>query len=104
MITHAQLLELLRYEPETGQFIWLAGKRAGTSAGRPTKPEAYADRNGRRLPYWMISLLGKPYSRGKLAWFYMTGEWPPDQIDHRDIDSLNDRWNNLRPATQALNN
>jgi hypothetical protein len=30
----------------------------------------------------------------------MTGEEPPAQIDHKDRDTSNNRWNNLRPSTR----
>jgi hypothetical protein len=33
----------------------------------------------------------------------MTREWPKDNVDHRDLDKLNDKWNNLRGATTSQN-
>jgi HNH endonuclease/AP2 domain len=44
------------------------------------------------------------YNEHQLAWFYMTGRWPKPTIDHRDGDSTNNRWNNLRQATASQNN
>jgi hypothetical protein len=33
----------------------------------------------------------------------MTGKWPDDEIDHWDLDTLNNRWGNLREATHGQN-
>ena len=34
----------------------------------------------------------------------MRGEWGRPTIDHRDGDGTNNRWNNLRRASQSQNN
>jgi len=33
----------------------------------------------------------------------MTGEWPTEQIDHKNGDRTDDSFKNLRQATQAMN-
>ena len=33
----------------------------------------------------------------------MTGAWPSKKIDHKDTDRLNNRWLNLREATDQQN-
>lgn len=33
----------------------------------------------------------------------MTGAWPEREVDHRDGDPKNNRWNNLRLATSSQN-
>jgi hypothetical protein len=33
----------------------------------------------------------------------MTGEWPMFQVDHKDNDRLNNRWENLRKADNQTN-
>jgi hypothetical protein len=38
----------------------------------------------------------------RLAWFYVTGEWPVE-IDHRDRQRGNNVFSNLRSATSSLN-
>lgn len=93
-------VELLRkhlhYNPETGEWTWLISQsnviQAGTHAGCIT------DRG-----YLRIRFKGNSYYSARLAWFYMTGEWPKEQIDHANRDRLDDRWNNLREATWSDN-
>src|SRR5436853_1927123 len=96
-MTRARLCELLHYERKTGQFRWrkrmnrkvLAGDIAGSLA---------VDR------YRKITIRRKKYRAHHLAWLYVTGEWCPVMIDHRDGDPSNNRWSNLRRATVSQNN
>jgi hypothetical protein len=95
MITHERLLEVLRYEPETGHFFWtdlapwkVAGKKAGTLSG---------------YGYTIIFIDRVRYRAARLAWFYMKGEWPTHVIDHENLIRSDDRWENLRPATISQN-
>lgn len=92
MITQAALKEQLRYEPDTGRFVWLVsrpGVKAGTRAGNK-KP------NG----YWQITIDRKNYAAARLAWLYVHGELP-ETIDHINCNPSDNRIVNLRPATYA---
>lgn len=66
--------------------------RQGDPAGRITN-------QGRR----QIRIASGFYYASRLAWLYMTGEWPKDQIDHINRIKDDDRWENLREATQSQN-
>jgi hypothetical protein len=39
----------------------------------------------------------------RLAWLHFYGQWPENQIDHRDLDKANNRIENLRPASPSNN-
>jgi hypothetical protein len=66
-----------------------AGKRAGSP-----------DANG----YLIVNVDGQLYKLHRLIWLWMTGKIPPDEIDHRNRDVLDNRFTNLRCATRSENN
>jgi len=97
ILTQSELQHQLNYDPETGVFTWrnplLRSKmRPGDIAGRITQC-------GRR----QIRIASGFYYASRLAWLYMTGEWPKDQIDHINRKRDDDRWINLREANQSQN-
>lgn len=94
-IDHTDLLRHLHYDPSTGIFIRL--RRAGNrSVG--SNPGTVANTG-----YLVIQVLGGMYLAHRLAYFYMNGSWPTDQIDHINGDRLDNRWVNFREVTQDEN-
>jgi hypothetical protein len=94
-LTQERLKELLDYNEETGVFRWRISRcsiRAGDIAG---SPEAKG--------YLRISVDGHRYKAHRLAWFYVHGRWPSDQLDHDDGQKPENRIGNLREASNALN-
>ncbi len=97
-LSHDRLLTALHYDADTGVFTWrikywtrgpdLTGKEAGGTHDRG---------------YKHIKLYGTYFYAHRLAWFYMTGSWPEAQIDHRNGDTKDNSWKNLREATCAQN-
>lgn len=97
-LTQERLKELLSYDPLTGVFLWKVSRR-----GRFAKVGAVAGGPDQRDGYIIICVDQKLYRAHRLAWFYMTGEWPADEIDHIDLDKVNNRFENLREATHKQN-
>lgn len=94
--TLAELRAILSYDPETGDFTRLVARghkwKVGQVVGGVTS-------HG----YINITIDGTHYYGHRLAWLFMTGEWPKDQIDHADGDKTNNRFANLREATTSDN-
>ena len=100
-INQKMLREILDYNLETGEMIWinpskyhqdLKGKIAGSAA---------MHHSGKL--YYNIQINGRKYKRSRLAWMWMTGSWPKDMMDHIDGNSTNDAWCNLREADCLTN-
>lgn len=87
MLTLERLREVLRYDPETGEWTRPDGSRAG------------CEDHG----YVRITIDGHRYYAHRLAVFWMTRRWPRSLVDHEDKNGLNNRWRNLREATKSTN-
>lgn len=111
-LTQEYLKKVLNYDPETGICKWKfrtpdmfeARKRSCEWLCRIWNTR-YANTEAGTVVdgYIRVQLLGNLYLLHRIAWFYMTGEWPPEGIDHRDLNGLNNRFNNLRLANQGQN-
>lgn len=101
-LTPERLRELLHYEPLTGVFTWRNEQRTGYN-GNGLLHRA-GDIAGFLLNRrWKIGIDRKPRLAHRLAWLYMTGEWPMGEIDHMDGDPLNNQFANLRDVTRRVN-
>lgn len=90
-----QARALLDYDKDTGTLTWRVhtrNTRIGGIAGSPSS-------NG----YVQIQVCNHNYRAHVLAWLLMTGEWPKHQIDHINGNRSDNRWANLRAATQSQN-
>jgi len=91
--------ENLSYDSETGNLFWTTPSHYGRRTKGPT---GSPDGNGYLCT--KIWLKGKRfyYRNHRVVWFLNYGS-VPDLLDHIDGDRLNNRVENLRPATNSLN-
>ena len=97
-ITAERLRELLHYDPQTGIFTHRFGRKGGS-----TKKGEIAGRVRAHDGHRRIGLDYGRYFASRLAWLYMTGEWPPNEVDHINCRPDDDRFANLRLATRGEN-
>lgn len=110
------LCTLLRYEPDTGHLFWL-----------PRPLSMFQDHGGRYTPEWcqknfnnklsgkraftavstggyhVGTMFGHVYSAHRVAWALHHGRWPTQTLDHINRTRTDNRIDNLREASRALN-
>lgn len=94
-ITREEILENLRYDPDDGTFTWIkrsGGRRVDGNAGSVNKDG-----------YLQMTVNGNVFLAHRLAWFLIHNKWPEKEIDHANMDKLDNRISNLREATGSQN-
>lgn len=103
------LRQLLTYNPETGELVWLPRDRAmfantmqharwnihygGKIAGclSPTRK------------YRCLKILGREFFAHRIIWKLVTGADPEGEVDHINRDKIDNRWANLRDVSHSVN-
>lgn len=96
MITAEKLREYLHYSEATGLFSW---KKI------PSRKFKVGDAAGSLKPhgYMKIQICGERHYSHRLAWLYVTGQWPSGEMDHKDGNRANNSFANLRESDHQKN-
>jgi HNH endonuclease len=94
-LTAEEVRHWFNLDESTGVLTW---KRNPAHCNLIGKVAGCSRKDGR----WKISLKYKSYLRSRIVFLFKFG-WLPDEIDHKDRDSTNDRPDNLRAATSSQN-
>ncbi|MBN6819550.1 HNH endonuclease [Methylobacterium organophilum] len=104
LLTASDVSALLIYDEDTGEFTWrfkpeTSAANKGFNSRYAGKPAGHPSADG----YLRIKINRNLYQGSRVAWLLKTGAWPEHGVDHRDGDSRNNRWRNLRAATSVEN-
>ena len=108
MLTQKLLKEFLHYNPETGVFTWLQKSRAHFRSdgnwkawnSRRVGTEAGSVEN---TGYIRIGIFDKRYQAHRLAFLWVSGELPCEEVDHINGVRNDNRWANLRTVSRLEN-
>lgn len=95
-LVHEYLQSILYYNEITGIFTWRISNSNRVKIG---------DRAGviNNQGYILIGIKGELYRSHRLAWLYVYGTWPKNQIDHINGIRTDNRIKNLREVTHREN-
>jgi len=98
MITQKRLKEVLHYNPSTGDFI-----RVRHTGSNDFKDVGSIVGSKSDSGYLITCIDGRKYRLHRLAFLWMEGDHPKDQVDHINHNRSDNRWCNLQHSSDKLN-
>jgi hypothetical protein len=95
-LTQKELKKVIKYDPDTGIFIWIKSRKLSI---KPGTVAGSAHIEG----YISINVNGGRHLAHRLAYLYMEGYFPENDTDHIDRNRKNNKWSNLREVSRSCN-
>lgn len=105
-----ELEELLRVDFDKGLLYWKTRdlsyfknfdiQRCNTWNSKFAEQRAFTAECG---GYYQGQILGEMHYAHRVIWALHTGEWPENEIDHKDRNGFNNIISNLRDVTHIVN-
>ena len=102
-LTADQLRAVLDYDPATVIFTWRDRPDIRPSANAMRRGTVAGTTNSKH-GYIAICIHGRLYLGHRLAWLYVYGRWPAEEIDHINEVRTDNGIANLRESTHRQNN
>lgn len=108
MLTCEEVRELLTYHEDSGLFYWNHRPRKWFDSDRLWK--AWNTRHSGNLAgsktangYWGLKINHRSFQAHRVAWLYVYGDWPNNEIDHINQIKTDNRIRNLRDVSNSEN-
>jgi hypothetical protein len=98
ILSQEMLKDILSYDKDTGVFIWI--KKINPRSG---KVKVGNIAGGLSNGYRVIKINNNNYCAHRLAWLYIYGKWPKNEIDHINGIRSDNRIENLRDVLHSEN-
>src|SRR6267142_689238 len=95
-LTAEEVRAIMDYDPLTGIVRWKV--RRGSTAPAGGIVGSLSNKG-----YLTVRINYKLYLLHRIIWLLVTGQWPVNQIDHRNLMTADNKWTNLREATCPQN-
>lgn len=95
-LTHSLVKELFDYDPHTGK---LTHAKDSPPKGKKGREAGWVTSYG----YRRVGAATNEYFAHLVIWLWMTGTIPEMDVDHKDGNRDNNKWDNLRLATRSQN-
>ena len=99
LLTFEKACELLAYDSVSGILRWRVDRLSGNGKAQVRAGDVAGHEHA--SGYLRVKIDGILHKAHHVIWLLMTGKYPERQIDHKDGCGFNNRWTNLRLATEV---